>query len=82
MGKVRQLSYSQALNELEKTVGEIEAEDIDLDLLAEKVRRAAQLIKFCRARLKNTEEEVKKALGELGEQKEPASGAAADPESF
>ncbi len=74
MGKSRQLNYSQALSELEKTVSEIESENIDVDLLAEKVRRAAQLIKFCRSKLRSAEEEVKKALGELGEKEETAEG--------
>jgi exodeoxyribonuclease VII small subunit len=65
VGKVRQITYSQALSELEKIVGEIESEKIDVDLLAEKVKRASYLIKFCRTRLTSTEEEVKRALGEL-----------------
>jgi exodeoxyribonuclease VII small subunit len=65
VGKVRQITYSQALSELEKIIGEIESEKIDVDLLAEKVKRAAYLIKFCRTRLRSTEEEVKKAMDEL-----------------
>jgi exodeoxyribonuclease VII small subunit len=53
---------------LEKIVGEIEAEEIDVDTLAEKVKRAAYLIKFCRSRLRGAEEEVKKALAEMEEE--------------
>jgi exodeoxyribonuclease VII small subunit len=67
LGKVRQITYSQALSELEKIIGEIESEKIDVDLLAEKVKRAAYLIKFCRTRLRSTEEEVKKAMADLDE---------------
>jgi exodeoxyribonuclease VII small subunit len=55
------------LSELEKIVSEIESEETDLDVLSEKVKRAAHLIKFCRARLRSTEEEVKKALSEIEE---------------
>jgi exodeoxyribonuclease VII small subunit len=55
------------LSELEKIIGEIESEETDLDLLSEKVKRAAYLIKFCRTRLRSTEEEVKKALSEIEE---------------
>lgn len=65
MGKGKQITYSQALSELEKIVAEIESEKIDVDLLAEKVKRASYLIKFCRTRLRSTEEEVNKALAEL-----------------
>ncbi len=70
MGKGKQISYSQALSELEKIVVEIESDKIDVDALAEKVRRASQLVKFCRAKLRSAEDEVKKALGELGEKEE------------
>lgn len=70
MGKVKQITYSQALSELEKIVGEIESEKIEVDLLAEKVKRASHLIKICRSRLKGTEEEVKKALAELEDRQE------------
>lgn len=67
MSKSRQISYSQALTELEKIVGEIESEEIDVDALAEKVKRAAYLIKSCKGRLRSTEEDVKKALTEVEE---------------
>ncbi|PKL51407.1 MAG: exodeoxyribonuclease VII small subunit [Nitrospira bacterium HGW-Nitrospira-1] len=65
MSKSKQLTYSQALTELEEIISEIESEEINVDVLAEKVRRAAYLIKFCKDRLRNTEEEVKKALSEI-----------------
>jgi exodeoxyribonuclease VII small subunit len=67
VSKSKQISYSRALSELEKIMGEIESEETDLDVLSEKVKRAAQLIKFCRGRLRSTEEEVKKALSEIDE---------------
>jgi len=65
VSKSRQLTYSQALTELEKILIEIESEEINVDVLAEKVRRAAHLIKFCKDRLRNTEEEVRKVLSEI-----------------
>jgi exodeoxyribonuclease VII small subunit len=65
VSKGRQPTYSQALSELEKIIGEIESEGIDLDTLTEKVKKAATLVKFCRSRLRSTEEEVKKALTEV-----------------
>ena len=67
MSKGKQISYSQALNELEKIIGRIESEDTDVDVLAEKVKRAAHLIKLCREKLRNTESEVGKALSDLEE---------------
>ena len=67
MSKTKQISYSRALSELEKIIAEIESEETDLDVLSEKVKRAASLIKLCRARLRSAEEEVKKALSEIEE---------------
>ncbi len=75
MSKGKQISYSRALSELEKIIGEIESEETDLDVLSEKVKRAAQLIKFCRGRLRSTEEEVKKALSEIEEGTESVSSS-------
>lgn len=65
MSKEKQITYSQALSELEQIIAEAESEEIDVDLLAEKVKRAAFLLKECKARLRNTDEEVKKALAGL-----------------
>ena len=62
MSKNKQLTNSHALNELEEIISSIESEEINVDVLSEKVKRAAYLISFCKGRLRNTEEEVKKAL--------------------
>jgi exodeoxyribonuclease VII small subunit len=59
------MTYSLALTELEDIINEIESEEINVDILAEKVKRASYLIKFCKVRLRNTEEEVKKVLSEI-----------------
>lgn len=67
MSKSRQLTYSRALKELEEIINEIESEEINVDVLTEKVKRASCLIKFCKDRLRNTEEEVKKVLSEIEE---------------
>ena len=65
MSKSKQLTYSLALTELEEIISAIESEEINIDTLAEKVKRATYLIKFCKGRLRNTEEEVKKVLSEI-----------------
>jgi exodeoxyribonuclease VII small subunit len=59
------MTYSLALTELQQIICEIESEEINVDVLAKKVKRAAYLIKFCKDRLRNTEEEVKKVLAEI-----------------
>ncbi len=67
MAKSRELTYSQALNELEKIVAEIESEEVDVDALAEKIKRASFLIMFCKEKLRTAEDEVKKVLTEMEE---------------
>ncbi len=65
-------SYSQALTELENILTEIENEELDLDLLSEKVKRATFLIKECKSRLRKTGEEIESILEDWdnGEDKE------------
>ena len=65
MNKKNQLSYKQALEELEKIVDEIENGEIDVDLLAEKVKRATFLSQICKSKLKKTKEELYKLLSEI-----------------
>ncbi|MBW6497128.1 MAG: exodeoxyribonuclease VII small subunit [Bacteroidales bacterium] len=62
-------TYSEAIEELEAIVNEIENEDISVDVLSEKVKRASILIGICRNALHTTEEEVKKILEELNQVK-------------
>ena len=49
-------SYTEAFEELQKIVSDIEGGEISVDELSEKVERAAQLIKICKAKLTSTEE--------------------------
>lgn len=59
------ISYTEAFEELQSLVNEIEAGEISVDQLSEKVRRAAYLIKLCKQKLTSTEEDVNKILKEL-----------------
>ena len=70
MAEKKKLTYSQAIGELEKIINEIEAESVDVDVLAEKVKRATYLIKFCKSNLRTTEEEVKRVLSDIEEKSE------------
>lgn len=58
-------SYTEAFEELQLITREIESGDISVDQLAEKVKRASELIRLCRAKLSSTEEEVNKVLKEM-----------------
>lgn len=41
------ITYTQAFEELQQIVSEIEQGEISVDILSEKVKRAAELIKIC-----------------------------------
>jgi len=58
-------NYTEAFEELQEIVLEIEQGEISVDELAEKVKRAAVLIKICKTKLTSTEEDVAKILKEL-----------------
>jgi len=61
----KKISYTEAIQELEAIVTEIEEGEITIDTLSEKVKRASELIKICKAKLTATEEDVSKILGDL-----------------
>lgn len=59
------LTYSQAKQELEEIVSAIESGKLDVDALTEKVKRASELIAFCKEKLTKTDEELQKILNEI-----------------
>lgn len=59
------INYTDAFDELQTIVSEIEQGEISVDELSDKVKRAAQLIKICKTKLTTTEEDVNKILKEL-----------------
>jgi exodeoxyribonuclease VII small subunit len=58
-------NYVAAFEELQEIVGEMETGNINIDELSIKVKRAAELIKICKSKLKATELDVQKILDEL-----------------
>jgi exodeoxyribonuclease VII small subunit len=60
-----QPNYTEAFEELQVIVSEIEQGEISVDDLSEKVKRAAFLIKICKTKLSTTEEDVNMILREL-----------------
>lgn len=59
------LTYELAYEELAKIAREIENEDVSVDVLAQKVKRASDLITFCQTKLKSTETEVNKIIAQM-----------------
>ncbi|MFN2380798.1 MAG: exodeoxyribonuclease VII small subunit [Bacteroidales bacterium] len=61
----KKISFNEAIKELENILEQIESGEPDVDELSGKVKRAAELIKICRKKLKSTEEEIDKILDEM-----------------
>ena len=52
------LTYEEALQELQQIVAQLQADAASVDELSEKVQRAAELIAYCREKLRTTEENL------------------------
>jgi exodeoxyribonuclease VII small subunit len=52
------IGYAEAMRELEGILDELEGDDLDVDVLAVRVRRASELIQVCRDRITRAEDDV------------------------
>jgi exodeoxyribonuclease VII small subunit len=73
---VAELNYEEAMADLQSILEELEAEETDLDRLAERVKRASELVRHCREKIHRTEMEVEKVLKDLPEEAEEPGGEA------
>ncbi len=63
------IGYGDALTELEQILEEIEDDAVDVDVLATKVKRAAELLRVCRDRITAARTEITQIVADL----EPAA---------
>ncbi len=52
------LSYEEALQELQQIVAQLQEDAVSVDELSAKVKRAAELIAYCREKLRQAEESL------------------------
>ena len=64
-GAQEELGYAEALAELEDILGQLEDDNIDVDVLAAKVERAAELIRLCRGRIRAAQLSVEEIVADL-----------------
>ena len=57
--------YAAALAELEEILAQLERTDVDVDVLAAQVQRAAELIGFCRDRIGNARLQIEQVVATL-----------------
>ncbi|MBM3691859.1 MAG: exodeoxyribonuclease VII small subunit [Actinomycetota bacterium] len=64
-GDPEAIGYGEAMAELEAILAELEGHDLDIDLLADRVRRASELITSCRDRITRAEADVDEIVADL-----------------
>jgi exodeoxyribonuclease VII small subunit len=55
---VEDLRFGEAIEELESILSQVEAEEIDIDELADRLKVAAELLELCRSKIRRAEVEV------------------------
>ena len=60
-----EIGYADAMAELEEILGELEGDQLDVDVLADRVRRASELIKICRTRISRAQSDVDRIVTDL-----------------
>jgi len=61
----KKLSYQEAYDELQSILSQIENDELDVDELTKNVKKASELIKFCKSKLFETETEIEKIIEEM-----------------
>jgi exodeoxyribonuclease VII small subunit len=61
----KKISYTEAFTELETILARVEGDELNVDDLTANVKRAAELIKFCKSKLFETESEIEKIIAEI-----------------
>ncbi|HHU98334.1 MAG TPA: exodeoxyribonuclease VII small subunit [Bacteroidales bacterium] len=61
----KEIGFNEAMKGIEQILRNIEEGEPDIDRLSENVRKAAELIKICRRRLRETGEKIDGIMEEL-----------------
>ena len=57
--------YAEAIGELDSILDELESNDVDVDVLAEHVKRASELIELCRDRIGNAKLRIEEVVAQI-----------------
>ncbi len=71
-----EIGYADALSELERILDELDGDEVDVDVLGARVRRASELLRLCRERIAGARFEVEQVVGELEAEAEAATAVA------
>lgn len=62
MAKKTVLTYEEAMAQLEQIVRQVEQNELGIDQLVEQLKKATELVAYCKEKLYNTDKQIKKIL--------------------
>lgn len=65
MAKNKELSYNEAIQELEEIVQKLQRNECEIDELRSYTARSVELMRICKEKLFKTDEELKRLIEEL-----------------
>jgi exodeoxyribonuclease VII small subunit len=68
MPRTEKMTYTEAVKKIEEVINKIENGELDIDELTKHVKEVSALLKFCKAKLFDTENEIEKIIEDLNEE--------------
>lgn len=59
---MKDIKYEEAVRQLEKIVDKMESSELDIDSMAAQLKKAQELVKLCKDKLKRTDADIQKLL--------------------
>lgn len=59
---MKDIKYEEAIRQLEKIVDKMESGELDIDSMAAQLKKAQELVKLCKDKLKRTDADIQKLL--------------------
>ena len=61
---MKEENYEEAVHQLENIVEKMERGELDVDSMVSQLKRAQELVKLCKKKLKHTDDEIQKLLSD------------------
>ena len=61
---MKEVNYEEAVHQLENIVEKMERSELDVDSMVSQLKRAQELVKLCKQKLKHTDDEIQELLSD------------------
>lgn len=61
---MKEVNYEEAVHQLENIVEKMERGELDVDSMVSQLKRAQELVKLCKKKLKHTDDGIQKLLSD------------------